>query len=445
MGTPIALTIAGSDSSGGAGIQADLKTFAALGVYGASVIVAITAQNTQRVKRVYEVSSEAIEEQIKAILEDFEVGAIKTGMLHNTEIVSTVARILKDFKHPLVVDPVILAKDGTQLLKEEAIKTTIKELFPIATIVTPNKHEAEKLTEISIKNIEDMKLAAKKIVESYGAKAVVVKGGHLNGNEAVDVIYYEGKYKELKTSKIITKNTHGTGCIFSAAIAAELAKGEDIQKAVEVAKLFVTQAIAYSLAIGKGQGPTNPTSWLQLPAEKYNVLENMKKAIEILEENREVANLVPEVQMNLVMSLPKPYAKDIEHIAGIPGRIVKVGNKVKASSQPSFGASWHMARALLKVMEFDENFRAAMNIKYSKSIEDVIRSVGFSVISYERSEEPLELRKKEGESIPWLVERAIKKSGKVPDAVCDLGDWGKEPLIYVFGKDAVEVANKVVR
>ncbi|MBO3762971.1 MAG: bifunctional hydroxymethylpyrimidine kinase/phosphomethylpyrimidine kinase, partial [Candidatus Brockarchaeota archaeon] len=252
MGTPIALTIAGSDSSGGAGIQADLKTFAALGVYGASVIVAITAQNTQRVKRVYEVSSEAIEEQIKAILEDFEVGAIKTGMLHNTEIVSTVARILKDFKHPLVVDPVILAKDGTQLLKEEAIKTTIKELFPIATIVTPNKHEAEKLTEISIKNIEDMKLAAKKIVESYGAKAVVVKGGHLNGNEAVDVIYYEGKYKELKTSKIITKNTHGTGCIFSAAIAAELAKGEDIRKAVEVAKLFVTQAIAYSLAIGKG-------------------------------------------------------------------------------------------------------------------------------------------------------------------------------------------------
>lgn len=445
MKVPIALTIAGSDSGGGAGIQADLKTFSMLGVHGTSVVVAVTAQNTQHVKRIYEVPLEAIEEQIKAVLEDIEISAIKTGMLYSAKIVSTIARLLKDCRCPLVVDPVVLAKDGTQLLKEDAIKTVVNELFPIATIATPNVPEAEKLTGISIKSVEDMKLVAKKIAESYNVKAVVVKGGHLSSNEAFDVLYYKGEYKELKTSKIVTKNTHGTGCTFSAAIAAELAKGKEIQEAVEVAKLFVTQAIAYSLDIGKGQGPVNPTSWLQLPAEKYNVLDNMNKAIEILEQNNEVANLVPEVQMNLVMSLPKPYAKSIEHVAGILGRIVKVGNKVKASSPPSFGASWHMARALLKAMEFNENVRAATNIKYNKSIVETIEFLGFSVSSYERSKEPPELKEKEGGSVPWIVENAIKKFGKVPDAICDLGDWGKEPVIYVFGKDAVEVANKVVK
>ncbi|MGC9013683.1 MAG: bifunctional hydroxymethylpyrimidine kinase/phosphomethylpyrimidine kinase [Thermoproteota archaeon] len=444
MKAPVALTIAGSDSGGGAGIQADLKTFSMLGVHGASVVVAVTAQNTQHVKKIYEIPSEVVEEQIKAVLEDVEVSAIKTGMLYSTKVVSTVVKTLKDCRCPLVVDPVILAKDGTQLLKEEAIKTITNELFPIATIVTPNIPEAEKLTGIPTKSIDDMKLVAKKIAESYNIKAVVIKGGHLSSSEAVDVLYYKGECKELKTSKIPTKNTHGTGCTFSAAIAAELAKGKEIQEAVKVAKLFVTQAIAYSLDIGKGQGPVNPASWLQLPAEKYNVLENMSKAIEILEQNNEVANLVPEVQMNLVMSLPKPYAKDIEHVAGVLGRIVKVGNKVKASSPPSFGASWHMARAVLKAMEFDESIRAAVNIKYSESIVGSVRSVGFSVVSYERSEEPLELKEKEGGSVPWLVERAIKKFGKVPDVICDLGDWGKEPVLYVFGKDAVEVANKVV-
>jgi hydroxymethylpyrimidine/phosphomethylpyrimidine kinase len=443
MKTPVALTIAGSDSGGGAGIQADLKTFSMLGVHGASVVVAVTAQNTQHVKKIYEIPSEVVEEQIKAVLEDIEVSAIKTGMLYSTKIVSTVTKTLKDCRCPLVVDPVILAKDGTQLLKEEAIKTVTNELFPIATIVTPNILEAEKLTGISIESIDDMKVAAKKIAESYNIKAVVIKGGHLSSNEAVDVLYYKGEYKELKTSKIPTKNTHGTGCTFSAAITAELAKGKEIQEAVRIAKLFVTQAIAYSLDVGKGQGPVNPTSWLQLPAEKYNVLENMGKAIEILEKNNEVVNLVPEVQMNLVMSLPKPYAKSIEHVAGVLGRIVKVGNK--ASSPPSFGASWHMARALLKAMEFDENIRAAMNIKYSESIVGFIRSIGLSVVSYERSEEPSELKEKEGGSVPWLVEKAIKKFGRVPDVICDLGDWGKEPVLYVFGKDAVEVANKVVR
>lgn len=444
MKIPVALTVAGSDSGGGAGIQADLKTFAALGVYGASAVVAITAQNTKSIKKVHEIPLEVVEEQINAVLEDVEVGAVKTGMLYNSKIVLTVAKLLRNYKLPLVVDPVILAKDGTQLLKGEAIEALVNELLPIATIVTPNIPEAERLTGILAKDVESIKLAAKKIVEDYGAKATVIKGGHLPGNESIDILYYEGKYRELKTNKIATKNTHGTGCVFSAAITAELAKGKQIQEAVELAKNFVTQAINYSLPIGKGQGPVNPTSWLQIPAEKYNVLESMRKAIDILEQNSEVAKLIPEVQMNLVMALPKPYVKSIEHIAGVSGRIVKVGNKARASSPPSFGASWHMARALLKTMEFDENIRAAANIKYSASIVSAANSIGFSTVSHERSEEPQELKKREGGSIPWLIEQAVKKFGKVPDIVCDLGDWGKEPLLYVFGKDAIEVANKIV-
>jgi hydroxymethylpyrimidine/phosphomethylpyrimidine kinase len=170
----------------------------------------------------------------------------------------------------------------------------------------------------------------------------------------------------------------------------------------------------------------------------------LKKAVEMLESHTEVASLIPEVQMNLVMALPYPYAKSVDDVAGIPGRIVRIGNKVKASGAPSFGASSHVARAVLKAMEYDKNIRAAADIRFSNEILEIIKNLGFTISFYDRREEPPEIKSKEGGTIPWGVEEAIKRVGKVPDVIYDPGDWGKEPIIKIFGKDAVDVANKII-
>lgn len=372
------------------------------------------------------------------------IDAAKTGMLSSSSIISIVSKSIRRYEFPLVVDPVMIAKSGAQLLRDDAIETLIKELIPLATIVTPNILEAERLTGIIIKNIDDAKKAAKMIVDNYGAKASVVKGGHLDLEESVDILYHNGTFKELKAPRINTKDTHGTGCSFSAAIAAELAKGNSIETSVKIAKNFITNAILYALSIGKGHGPVNPTSWIYIPAEKYRIIEQLKNAVMILENDEKVADLIPEIQMNLVMALPHPYARSIRDVAGIPGRIVRIGNRVKASSSPDFGASSHVARAVLKAMEYDTSIRAAADIRFSDKILEVAKRLGFTISFYDRKEEPPEIKTKEGGTIPWGVEQAIKRVGKVPDLIYDPGDWGKEPVIKVFGKDAIEVVNKII-
>jgi hydroxymethylpyrimidine kinase/phosphomethylpyrimidine kinase len=441
---PIAMTIAGSDSGGGAGIEADLKTFAALGVHGTVALTAITAQNTYGVFAIQDVDLDVIEKQIDVVLEDTGINAAKTGMLHRVEVIELVAKKVKQYGFPLIVDPVMIAKSGARLLKVEAEEAMKKVLTPIATVITPNVMEAEVLSNIKIKTIEDMKKAAR-IIAKLGPKAVVIKGGHIeSGEKAIDIVYVDGEIKEFINKKIETKNTHGTGCSFSAAITAEIAKGKSIIEAIKTAKEFITIAIEYGLSIGKGFGPVNPNAWIHIPAEKYLILENISKAIEILEYHKEISELIPEVQSNIVMALPKPYAKTIKDVAGIPGRIVKFKDKVKAVGNPEFGASSHVARMLLKVMEYDHNIRAAMNIKYSPEILEICKKLGFTISSFNREEEPKEIKSIEGATLQWGVEYAIKKIGKVPDIIYDLGEKGKEPMIRIFDKDAISVAKKVV-
>ncbi|MEM1682953.1 MAG: bifunctional hydroxymethylpyrimidine kinase/phosphomethylpyrimidine kinase [Ignisphaera sp.] len=441
-----ALTIAGSDSGGGAGIQADLKTFAALGVHGMSVITSVTAQNTYEVRAVHDIPLDIIKAQFEAVVEDIGVDAAKTGMLSRYEVVELVSSLIKSYSIPVVVDPVMVAKSGAPLLKENAVEALIKYLIPIATVVTPNRFEAEKLTSIAIKSIDDAKRAARKIVEDLGARAAIVKGGHMEGEESIDILYVDGVYREFRAKRIETRNTHGTGCSFSAAIAAELAKGKNIVEAVKTAKEFITIAIEHGLPIGKGHGPVNPMAWLYIPAERYKVLEDLKKAIDILEANSNiVVSLIPEVGMNIAVSLPKPYARSLNDVAAIPGRIVRAGNKIKVVSSPEFGASKHMARAILKAIEYNENVRAVANIKFSEKIIEIARELGFTVAFYDRSKEPPEIKSIEGGSIPWGIEQAIKMlNNKVPDIVYHRGDWGKEPMINIFGRTATEVVEKML-
>jgi hydroxymethylpyrimidine/phosphomethylpyrimidine kinase len=251
------LTIAGSDSGGGAGIQADIKTLSANGVYAMSAITSITAQNTQGVVSVYDLPVKIIEAQIDAVFEDFDVAAVKTGMLSSAQIVDTVSRKLKHYRAAnLVVDPVMVAKSGHPLLQQDAVDHLKATLVPLALLVTPNIHEAEQLSGLSIKSLADARQAAKAI-HKLGCKHVLIKGGHLLAERGTDLLY-DGKFFNVYKGEFIeTPHTHGTGCTYASAIAAQLARGKALPDAVQQAKLYVTEAIRHHLAIGHGKGPTN--------------------------------------------------------------------------------------------------------------------------------------------------------------------------------------------
>lgn len=250
------LTIAGSDCSGGAGIQADLKTFSAHGVYGMSVIVSVVAENTSRVIDIEDISPNMIKKQIDAVFEDIEVDAVKIGMLSGTECMQAVSQKLKEYKPAnVVIDPVMIAKGGHVLMQENALDFFISQLIPLADMLTPNIPEAETITGMNITTVEDMKKCAK-LIYSMGAKSVLVKGGHLE-SDAEDILFDGKSFYCYTTKRINTKNTHGTGCTFSSAIASNLALGMDFCTAVGKAKEYVTMAIQHSLDIGKGHGPTN--------------------------------------------------------------------------------------------------------------------------------------------------------------------------------------------
>ena len=252
---PTALTIAGSDPSGGAGIQADLKTFHQYRVYGMAVVTLLTVQNTRGVRAVYPLTPGQVTRQLEAVLSDIMPGAAKTGALGNAGIIRAVARCAKRFRFPLVVDPVMVSKHGAPLLKKDAVRTFIKELLPHAALVTPNLYEAEILSGIKVRDPESMKKAAR-IISGLGPGAVLIKGGHLKG-KAADLFYQGGRIHLLTAPRIRTRHTHGTGCTYSAAITTGLARGKSLFAAVESSKKFITRAIRTNPGLGKGTGPVN--------------------------------------------------------------------------------------------------------------------------------------------------------------------------------------------
>jgi hydroxymethylpyrimidine/phosphomethylpyrimidine kinase len=252
-----ALTIAGSDPSGGAGIQGDLKTFHAHGVYGMAVLTALTAQNTRGVFGVHDVPAPFVAKQIEAVLSDLPVGAAKTGMLSNADTVDTVATVLSRQRVPfLVVDPVMVATSGDALLRDDAVEALILRLFPLATLVTPNLPEAARLADMTIETPADMRRAAVRLRER-GARAVLVKGGHLAGDPVIDLLYAEGAFHEFSDRRIRTEHTHGTGCALSAGIAAQLARGAELTEAVGRARAFVRRGLERAVVLGRGSSPIN--------------------------------------------------------------------------------------------------------------------------------------------------------------------------------------------
>lgn len=260
MTVPIALTIAGSDSGGGAGIQADLKTFSALGVYGASVLTALTAQNTREVRTILDVDSAFIRAQLETVLDDLRVNAIKIGMLSRPEVIETVAAVLSERPAcPVVLDPVMVAKSGDRLLQAEAVSALRDVLIPLASVVTPNLPEAADLLGTSEANSEQEMHEVLHALGTLGAQSVLLKGGHLVGAQSPDLLLHEGRVERLVAARHETTNTHGTGCTLSSAIAAGLARGQTMTDAVRSAKLYVSAAIAAAddLGVGSGHGPVH--------------------------------------------------------------------------------------------------------------------------------------------------------------------------------------------
>ncbi len=251
------LTIAGSDSGGGAGIQADLKAMSANGTYAASAITSITAQNTQGVTAIYDLPESIVEAQIDAVFDDFDVAAVKTGMLSSSSLTELVSRKLQQYRAScVVVDPVMVSKSGHDLLRPDAVESFKRHLIPLAYVVTPNVHEAERLTGLTIRSLADARRAAKAL-HQLGCRHVLIKGGHLFERPATDLLYDGRFFRVYRGEWIDTPHTHGTGCTYAAALSAHLALGKSLPDAVDAAKRYVTGAIRHGLAIGRGHGPTH--------------------------------------------------------------------------------------------------------------------------------------------------------------------------------------------
>lgn len=434
---PAALTIAGSDSGGGAGIQADLKTFSANGVYGMSAVTSVTAQNTLGVQAVYSLPPEAVAAQIDSVLTDIGARAVKTGMLANAEIIAAVADALRAYPDiPLIVDPVMIAKSGDALLEPAAVSTLVERLVPLATVITPNLDEAKALTGIEASDVEGMRTVARRLFE-MGPRHVVVKGGHLAG-PAVDLLFDGADFRTFEADRIDTQCTHGTGCTFASAIAAGLAKGSGVAEAVGEAKSYLTAALRHAVPLGGGHGPVHHFHDLYRGAERLSVLEQLSAAARRLE-GAHAGDLVPEVQSNLGMGLAG--AQSADDVAAFPGRLIRVHRDIRSVAPPEFGASSHVARIILAAMRKDPAKRSVMNIRYDESVLGACRGLGLTIASFDRHEEPPESKNREGSSLEWGTARVIEEQGYVPDIVYDLGDEGKEPMIRIIGENPGRVGD----
>jgi len=418
------LSIGGSDPSSGAGIQSDIKTFENHGVYGFTVITAITSQNTKKISKILPISPEIIKSQLESVLTDFKIDAIKIGMLYESPIIKVVSSIIKKQKCPIVVDPIIKSTTKTILLKKSAIEDYKRMIIPLATIITPNREESKILSGHS-----SFRNAARKI-QHFGAKNVIITGSNESKKLIEDFVLESKKDYILKGKKINIIN-HGSGCNYSASIASSLALKRSIHDAAYHAKEYVFQSIKNSRNLGKG---------INITYKKISQMQNeLSDSITDFQNIRNVSDLIPECQTNFVFSKIKP--KKIENILGISGRLVRAGNNVIQAGNLVFGGSQHVATAVIEVSKKFPEIRSAINIKYDRKIITKAKKRKMSVLSYDRKKESEKSKLKENSSISWGISRCLKS--EMPDIVYHKGDLGKESMIIVFGTTPEEVVRKI--
>jgi hydroxymethylpyrimidine/phosphomethylpyrimidine kinase len=437
----IALSIAGSDSSGGAGIQADLKTFSALGVYGCTAVTAVTAQNTKEVTEIFEISPSTVEQQIRSVMSDMPPKAIKIGMVYSSQIIEAVYRSIRYSKVPIVLDPILAAGTGAKLLRTDAYESFISKLMLWCRLVTPNRMEAEQLSGIKIKTETDAIEAAKKL-KRMGPKNVIIKGGHFGSAHVTDILL-DSKSKLIKFTnpRLKINESHGSGCNFSSAVTAYLAQGMAITEACKMANEYVHAAIRYTVTIGKGLPITNPLSPIHRDADRYATLAQLQHAVDQIKMIDGFYRLMPETQTNFVYAIFN--AGDISDVAGVRGRIIKIDNSASPASYVKFGASKHVALAVLAYATVNPSFRSAINIKCDERLIKICRTL-FPTGSYDRNSEPKKIKLRDGSSVSWGIATALSKNSKV-EVIFHKGDVGKEPMMIVFGRNPGEVLDKIKR
>ena len=434
------LIIAGSDSGGGAGLQADLKAVAALGGHGMCVVTALTAQNTRGVEAVHPVPLDFVEAQYRAVSQDIGLDAVKTGMLHSAPLVERVAGLLREVSAPVVVDPVMVAKGGDRLLEKEAVEALKELLLPRADLLTPNLDEAGELLGRPVRDRAGMEDAARELVE-MGARAVLVKGGHLEG-EPGDVLYDGRRVHFFNAPRIDTPNSHGTGCTLASACATLLAQGRGLVETVERARLLVRRAIAGGLALGQGHGPVHALADLAPRLELGPCLQEMEQALERLEAQPGLAGMIPEIRGQMAYALPG--AAGPQEVLAVAGRITHIGDRLKAAGPPRPGASRHVAKIVLTAMAADPSRRAAMALCYRPELVERARSLGWSVGEFSRSQEPPQVKAREGSTLEWGTAQVIARMGKVPQVVFDRGEVGKEPVIRIIAENPAQLVDMVL-
>ena len=425
------LSIGGSDPSSGAGIQSDIKAFSKLDTHCLTVITAITGQNTSNFGMVEPVSKNILENQLESIITDFKIDGIKIGMVYNSEIIKTLYHHLKKLKIPIVVDPVIKSTTGGMLIEKAAIIDFKKFIIPLATIITPNKFEAEILTKMKINSKNTPEKIAKKI-QKMGAKNIVITGIQIKNKKISDFVLEKNK-KYYITDKEISKINRGSGCIHSASVLYSIVKNKNIRKSLEFAKKNTFNSIKNSKKIGKGIVITN--------MEESNEM----KLLNSINEFTKIKNIyknIPECQTNFVYSKQKP--KSIKEILGISGRIVKSGKEVIVAGDLVYGGSKHVATALLTVNKKYSKIQSAINLKYKNETISKIKKLKLTTYDYDRNHEPKNV-KNGGSTIEWGIKNAIKNSKKPPDIIYHKGDFGKEPMIIVFAETPDIVVKKILK
>jgi hydroxymethylpyrimidine/phosphomethylpyrimidine kinase len=448
VGTPVVLTIAGSDSGGGAGIQADLKTIEATGGFGVTAVTAVTAQNTTGVASSHVLPVAELEAQLEAVLADFEVAAVKTGMLATTAVVETVTAYAADLDCPLVVDPVMVAASGDRLLTEAA-ETAYENLISKATLVTPNADEAAVLTDVEPEDETGARLAGQRLL-SMGADTALVTGGHIPGDEVPDVLVTENRIETTRHPRVETDATHGSGCALSAAIATRLARGEPLVDAVGRSAAFIQRAVRYHHDVGEGPGAVHHLAALRNAADRGATAEAVAGVVERVE-RESVRALVPEVGMNVVGATP--YAEAPEETAAVEGRITRTLDGVRATRGVRFGASSHVARFLLSARESHPELRYAVNCRFDAEVEAALVALDWRVAAYDRGAEPDDA---DG-TMDWggrqafddtVGEHRVDADTEADEgssvAVVDAGAHGKEPMTKLVATDAGTLADRLV-
>jgi len=427
------LSIGGSDPSSGAGIQSDVKTFDSLNAYGLTIITAITGQNTSIFGMIQPASQKILKNQIDSVMSDFKIDGIKIGMVYNSEIIKTISKELRDKKIPIVVDPVIKSTTGGLLIERNAIKDFRKFLIPLSTVITPNKFEAEILSEIKINSKKTLQRAAQKI-QDMGAKNVIITG--LETNDQISDFILEQKNQYTISGKKISKINHGSGCNYSASLLFSLASGTSLKEAVKFSKQFTLNSIKNSKYIGSGISITQIKN-------KDEIYKELTHAINEFIQIKNIYKNIPECQTNFVFSKKNP--KSIKEILGISGRIVKTGNSVTVAGNLAYGGSKHVATALMVMNKKFPEICSAINLRYDEKTVSKLIKKGLSITSYDRSEEPMSIKNKDGSSVGWGIKHAIRNLKIAPDVVYHKGDFGKEPMIIIFAKTPTLVIEKILK